>query len=377
MAWNDLSIAQRSQLMNIMRHNGITSLSEMKRLYDLTSPSLSSLGENTLGMQPQAPVYKGGGKKSKRGLLNKEKIVNRVYGDAFGSGENPVKSAIQQYFTNPDGAPVDRIAKLQEIRDKYGLDNKTWEEAWDIWETVPDGQDKIDFYSAMYLDTVKQHEDGKRIYYGYPPIYGTMEPSQYQPTIGRGKNAHQLNPLLTDDEFDNFVLPTWADWRGTYDSARTDQRKGNVGQIYDAPYLHDAAISEGFDNKGQYISIYDVWDYNTNYAGKNGDKVISTLTGGEPFDIYNRYYLDDWLDIPESERGNPYIAPSYIEAERALGGHKIHIKKANRGKFTALKKRTGHSASWFKAHVTPAQKKMATFELNARKWKKAHGGVKF
>lgn len=48
---------------------------------------------------------------------------------------------------------------------------------------------------------------------------------------------------------------------------------------------------------------------------------------------------------------------------------KIHIKPANRGKFTALKKRTGHSASWFKENGTPAQKKMAVFALNAKKWK--------
>ena len=54
--------------------------------------------------------------------------------------------------------------------------------------------------------------------------------------------------------------------------------------------------------------------------------------------------------------------------EFAKGG-KIHIKPENRGKFTALKKRTGHSASWFKAHGTPAQKKMATFAINAAKWK--------
>lgn len=46
----------------------------------------------------------------------------------------------------------------------------------------------------------------------------------------------------------------------------------------------------------------------------------------------------------------------------------IHIKPENRGKFTALKKRTGHSASWFKKNGTPAQKKMATFALNSRKW---------
>ena len=56
-------------------------------------------------------------------------------------------------------------------------------------------------------------------------------------------------------------------------------------------------------------------------------------------------------------------------------GGRIYIKPSHRGKFTALKKRTGHSASWFKAHGTPAQRKMATFALNARKWKHADGGV--
>ena len=58
---------------------------------------------------------------------------------------------------------------------------------------------------------------------------------------------------------------------------------------------------------------------------------------------------------------------------RASGG-KIHIKPENRGKFTALKERTGHSASWFKEHGTPAQKKMAVFALNSRKWKHGDGG---
>lgn len=62
---------------------------------------------------------------------------------------------------------------------------------------------------------------------------------------------------------------------------------------------------------------------------------------------------------------------------KALGGNLfkkggIYIKPENRGKFTALKKRTGHSASWFKAHGTPAQKKMATFALNSKHWHHKH-----
>ena len=49
-----------------------------------------------------------------------------------------------------------------------------------------------------------------------------------------------------------------------------------------------------------------------------------------------------------------------VAAATATGEYKygkasgIHIKPENRGKFTALKKRTGHSASWFKEHGTPA-----------------------
>ena len=46
----------------------------------------------------------------------------------------------------------------------------------------------------------------------------------------------------------------------------------------------------------------------------------------------------------------------------------IHIKPENRGKFTALKKRTGKSSTWYKEHGTPSQKKMATFALNSRHW---------
>ena len=76
-------------------------------------------------------------------------------------------------------------------------------------------------------------------------------------------------------------------------------------------------------------------------------------------------YDDAGSIIPLSKRDNFYINDNRF----ADGKSPIHIKPANRGKFTALKKRTGHSASWFKKNGTPAQKKMAVFALNAKKWK--------
>ena len=91
--------------------------------------------------------------------------------------------------------------------------------------------------------------------------------------------------------------------------------------------------------------------------------------------------MNTYLDMVAKESPYPEWSDEYeipIGGGSRANGGPIHIKKENRGKFTALKKRTGHSASWFKAHGTPAQKKMAVFALNSKKWhKKSHGGIKF
>ena len=82
-------------------------------------------------------------------------------------------------------------------------------------------------------------------------------------------------------------------------------------------------------------------------------------------------YDDNGNIIPLSLRDNFEINDLRFKNGKLPGykNGKIHIKPANRGKFTALKKRTGHSASWFKENGTPEQKKMAVFALNAKKWK--------
>ena len=101
---------------------------------------------------------------------------------------------------------------------------------------------------------------------------------------------------------------------------------------------------------------YSIWAGYDN-AIRNGDTIHMTPEEAEWFTTHYKDYY-----------------PRFNEYNK---GGSIHIKPENRGKFTALKKRTGHSASWFKAHGTPAQKKMATFELNARHWKHDDGGHLF
>ena len=101
-----------------------------------------------------------------------------------------------------------------------------------------------------------------------------------------------------------------------------------------------------------------VYNPNTTYYGANGVQISDYGFNNFGFDSFGNMKLMDPM-IQKFKNGK---LPGYADG-------KIHIKPANRGKFTALKKRTGHSASWFKENGTPAQKKMAVFALNSRKWK--------
>ena len=94
------------------------------------------------------------------------------------------------------------------------------------------------------------------------------------------------------------------------------------------------------------------------------DPTISSYVSGKPMvKLMPPVRQPNLIEMVEDSQWEPQFG-SYKN-----GKSPIHIKPANRGKFTALKKRTGHSASWFKENGTPAQKKMAVFALNAKKWK--------
>ncbi len=128
------------------------------------------------------------------------------------------------------------------------------------------------------------------------------------------------------------------------------------------------------------------------YYGTEGDegpdyRINSSLWESPAYETYkfvgtpedNKKWLHEFQELPEVPEDLPKVtafpqqyAVSLAKSPKYKSGGKIHIKPENRGKFTALKKRTGHSATWFKQHGTPAQKKMATFELNSRHWNHKH-----
>lgn len=148
----------------------------------------------------------------------------------------------------------------------------------------------------------------------------------------------------------------WANAHGYYPDIR-----GHRDDRVKKP-AHPSHPSRGTWNKDKFI-LTDLGMQSPNYT------LFGFNDGGQ--DPQATLVYQGGIVLPEftiTPKGN-YIENPYdnIRLHFANGG-KIHIKPENRGKFTALKKRTGHSASWFKAHGTPAQKKMAIFALNAAKW---------
>ena len=264
-----------------------------------------------------------------------EKIVNRVYGDSAVHEKSILGVAVidkaKEYFKNSDTAVSDRIKQLEEIRQKYNLNSiDDYNKNIEYFNTLPEEEKRL-IKQAMIVDDIKQHEDAKRIYFGKEPIYGTMEPSNASPTIGKSSNPYQVNSLLTDSQFENLILPLWSQWKtgatemyfnrgypwpGKPIKVPRVEDNGRTALIKNVPYLSNATLSKGRDEKGDYISLYDIWDYNTGYIGKSGDN-IGKWTGGKPFEIYQRYYLDDWSDIPDEAKGNPWIAPSVITAKQS------------------------------------------------------------
>lgn len=107
----------------------------------------------------------------------------------------------------------------------------------------------------------------------------------------------------------------------------------------------------------------------------------------EKADRINRFSLLMNLTDPYSSDSSSSSSTPFVDAVSMLAqrnpiqyfsdGGSISIKPENRGKFTRLKERTGHSASWFKENGTPAQKKMAIFALNSKHWKHGLGGNLF
>lgn len=183
-----------------------------------------------------------------------------------------------------------------------------------------------------------------------PNVYRSLKSkiSREVPTVTRSfQRQVDANDLRRDLENNNRrrVLEEYSDQRNrAYELLNTPEarrRAQNIDRKYGTEY-----------NK-----VYD--DLTKEYEDIN-----SYVNLPEPNFVSNK---KDYANIDPSKSKIINLLPSYKD-----GG--IHIKKKNRGKFNALKKRTGKSTEELTHSKNPLTRKRAIFAQNAKKWK--HKGRK-
>ena len=91
-------------------------------------------------------------------------------------------------------------------------------------------------------------------------------------------------------------------------------------------------IGRGRDNKGDYVSYYDLWDLNPlplKGIITNGKDAFEETGVGTPIDFYDKIYLDDYYELNEEDKGNPWITPSIVTA---INPNNPNIRKRDRKK---------------------------------------------
>lgn len=152
----------------------------------------------------------------------------------------------------------------------------------------------------------------------------------------------------------------------------SNKAKEKAGDLRDRMRVANARQDLSIINNAENIASSNMANLAANYAAFGGPLDMGPLE----YDLQRRFLSTKELEAIGQNKNTTALPNSFNTFEPSMfaEGGKIYIKPENRGKFTALKERTGKSATWFKKHGTPAQKKMATFALNARKWKHAEGG---
>ena len=128
----------------------------------------------------------------------------------------------------------------------------------------------------------------------------------------------------------------------------------------DGGLINETGYLEGYSSDNNPMNIIP-----SNYITTNGmSRPISAMS--DTGDYQNLY-----PNTGEYEFGGNYVMEQPLEYKS--GG--IYINPKNRGKFNALKKRTGKTTAQLTHSSNPLTRKRAIFAQNARKWKHDEGGL--
>lgn len=157
---------------------------------------------------------------------------------------------------------------------------------------------------STYSNTQAERDDLWHMVLGLDQPNNTVKESEYRPTNESNPNSVYYSSSVTEES-----LRKKLDQGGL--EAIDKMVEAGPGRYGDKNTLGHFTVAKGQDDKGHYISYYDVWDLNPISKGPGALRTLEnagqSLLGLETPEVYGRIYYDP-------ETGKP------IE-QKALGGH--------------------------------------------------------
>lgn len=258
-------------------------------------------------------------------------------------------------------------------------------------------------------------DDAWRKYLGIPERFGIYTPNADGTFSYNLRKIKQISPNYAIDSYAPMVVPDGPEVIG-------DWVTGNGGNV--SSKVIDFGYGVGSDSNKRFgmLHLSDLWDVQpfsrslpswTKALPKSVQKKISNfeigpLVKGRPFQLETDVPFTISINVDESGKLGREMAPEFIndnimperyfnymtygspeppnfnttsnirsDFSKSLAtlskkhdkGKSIHINPANRGKFTATKKRTGKTTEQLAHSKNPLTRKRAIFALNSRKFK--------
>ena len=200
-------------------------------------------------------------------------IRDRIAKNILPEGSGHIKSAIKAILTNTPEVAIsdDVIPTMQLFPTKKDTDEYM-------------GVRRDDDYGAQ-SQSKGAHVDALNLVMGKPQQYNSFTTSKYHPTIIKLGNKTQYY-TLSDESFKDRIIEN-IDVNSKVKQVYKQKPKSRLDSEH---VLGDFTIDFGMDDRGEYVSIYDVQDY----SPKNRNE--SPLKIGKPFEIYDRIYIKNYGD---------------------------------------------------------------------------------
>jgi hypothetical protein len=154
-----------------------------------------------------------------------------------------------------------------------------------------------------------------------PQQYGTLQPSEYRPSIGAEKDSRYmkskaiesdiLNNMFTQTEQGRKILESGIRSESDLEKLLTESglpyEKGKAGYVMKVPGLGQGTLGVKKDKDGVYLSYSDVWDVDPS-SGTSGENnnLLTTALGKfakagfiSPQKVYGRIYFDEKTGKPK------------------------------------------------------------------------------